>query len=130
VFMQDTQFDHERLFSLFPFTLCIFLLLYTSRGLFKCSLMTVYTVTVESVNSDSGIHPVCRTLLLEPAQSREIQHKIHTQRAPFLPPSSAQVHLARARASDTIRPVLPLLESVPSEPYQLRRRTSLSPLGT
>ena len=50
-----------------------------------------------------GTRTIYRTLLLESAQSRDIQHKIHTQRAPFLPPSSAQVHLARARAPTTSR---------------------------
>ena len=30
--MEDTQFDHERRFSVFPFTLSTFLPLYTSRG--------------------------------------------------------------------------------------------------
>jgi hypothetical protein len=44
-----------------------------------------------------GTRPIYRTLLLESAQSRDIQHKIHTQQAPFLPPSSAQVHPVRAQ---------------------------------
>jgi hypothetical protein len=33
--MEDTQFDYERRFSVFPFTLRTFLPLYTSRGLWK-----------------------------------------------------------------------------------------------
>jgi hypothetical protein len=64
----------------------------------------------------------CCPRLPFPDQSRDIQHKIHTQRAPFLPPSSAQVILSeREHLPPSVLATvaaLPLLESVPSAQVQ------------
>jgi hypothetical protein len=81
VCMEDTQIDYERRFSLFPFTLCTFLPLYTSRGLWKCVSVhrkfsyhethLCHLCSKEILEQTPSSFPSCSTYFVHPVSSYE-----------------------------------------------------------